>query len=51
MQVEPFARALSQLRADVMINGRRRDHGAERAQLEVPPAPSHKISLCSPYAL
>mmetsp|Transcript_15340 Transcript_15340/g.46328 ORF Transcript_15340/g.46328 Transcript_15340/m.46328 type:complete len:324 (-) Transcript_15340:551-1522(-) len=34
-KVEPFGRALSYLQADVMINGRRRDHGAERAQLEV----------------
>lgn len=34
-QVEPFNRALNELQADVMINGRRRDHGAERAQLEV----------------
>ena len=38
LQVEPFNRALSDLRADVMINGRRRDHGAERAHLEVRPA-------------
>ena len=33
-KVEPFARSLSTLAVDVMLNGRRRDHGAERAQLE-----------------
>lgn len=33
-KVEPFARALAELDADVMVNGRRRDHGFERAQLE-----------------
>ena len=40
-QVEPFDRALKTLEVDCMINGRRRDHGAERAYLEVigtPPA-------------
>lgn len=35
VQVEPFNRALKTLQCDVMINGRRRDHGFERAQLEV----------------
>lgn len=35
MQVEPFSRAVRTLQADVMINGRRRDHGFERAFLEV----------------
>ena len=34
-KVEPFARALRTLRVDAMLNGRRRDHGAERAQLEL----------------
>ncbi|EFJ38718.1 hypothetical protein SELMODRAFT_270214 [Selaginella moellendorffii] len=34
-KVEPFNRALSSLQVDAMINGRRRDHGAERAHLEV----------------
>jgi len=34
-KVEPFQRALKELGAGVMINGRRRDHGAERAHLEV----------------
>ena len=34
-QVEPFDRALKSLEVDCMINGRRRDHGAERAFLEV----------------
>ncbi len=34
MQVEPFNRALAELEVDVMINGRRRDHGFDRAQLE-----------------
>lgn len=33
-KVEPFNRSLQELEADVMINGRRRDHGAERGQLE-----------------
>jgi phosphoadenosine phosphosulfate reductase len=34
-KVEPFNRALETLNVDAMINGRRRDHGAERAHLEV----------------
>lgn len=34
-KVEPFQRAMQELRADVMLNGRRRDHGGERAFLEV----------------
>ena len=34
-QVEPFQRSLADLDVDVMINGRRRDHGFERAHLEV----------------
>lgn len=34
-KVEPFGRALKTLQVDVMINGRRRDHGAERAHLEL----------------
>ncbi|DBA82815.1 TPA: hypothetical protein ACH3X1_007038 [Trebouxia sp. C0004] len=34
-KVEPFNRALKTLQCDVMINGRRRDHGAERAHLEL----------------
>ncbi len=38
-QVEPFDRALKTLEVDCMINGRRRDHGAERAFLEVTPSP------------
>lgn len=33
-KVEPFQRALRELRADCMINGRRKDHGAERAFLQ-----------------
>ena len=35
LQVEPFNRALVETEADVMINGRRQDHGFERAQIEV----------------
>ena len=35
LQVEPFQRSLKDMDVDVMINGRRRDHGFERAQLEV----------------
>lgn len=35
VQVEPFNRALKTLQCDVMINGRRRDHGFERAHLEL----------------
>jgi phosphoadenosine phosphosulfate reductase len=34
-KVEPFNRSLKELQVDVMINGRRRDHGFERAHLEV----------------
>lgn len=33
-KVEPFSRALKTLAVDAMINGRRRDHGFERAHLE-----------------
>ena len=35
LRVEPFNRALKTLQCDVMINGRRRDHGAERAHLDL----------------
>lgn len=34
-KVEPFDRSLNTLKVDAMINGRRRDHGADRAHLEV----------------
>lgn len=34
-KVEPFGRALESLKVDGMINGRRRDHGSDRAHLEV----------------
>ncbi|GAQ87007.1 Phosphoadenosine phosphosulfate reductase [Klebsormidium nitens] len=34
-KVEPFGRALKTLKVDAMINGRRRDHGAERAHIEL----------------
>ena len=34
-KVEPFQRALVDTECDVMINGRRRDHGAERAHLRL----------------
>ncbi|CAM6098619.1 unnamed protein product [Calypogeia fissa] len=34
-KVEPFDRALSTLQVDAMINGRRRDHGAERAHIGI----------------
>jgi len=33
--VEPFQRGLKELNADIMINGRRRDHGAERAYIDI----------------
>lgn len=33
--MEPFSRALESLQVDCMINGRRRDHGFDRAFLEV----------------
>lgn len=33
--MEPLARALKELGTDAWVNGRRRDHGAERARLEV----------------
>ena len=32
-KVEPFARSLKETDCDCMVNGRRRDHGAERAHL------------------
>jgi 3'-phosphoadenosine 5'-phosphosulfate sulfotransferase (PAPS reductase)/FAD synthetase len=34
-KVEPFQRALAETKCDIMINGRRRDHGAERAHLHL----------------
>jgi phosphoadenylyl-sulfate reductase (thioredoxin) len=34
-KVEPFQRGLKTLNADIMINGRRRDHGAERAYIDI----------------
>ena len=34
-KVEPFQRALLAQECDMMINGRRRDHGAERAHLHL----------------
>lgn len=34
-KVEPMNRALSEQNSDCWINGRRRDHGAERAALPV----------------
>merc|ERR1719453_1007740 len=34
-KVEPFQRGLKTLNTDVMINGRRRDHGAERAYIDI----------------
>ena len=34
-KVEPFQRGLKTLETDVMINGRRRDHGAERAYIDI----------------
>lgn len=34
-KVEPLARALKELHVDAWINGRRRDHGAERAALPI----------------
>ncbi|CAI7842150.1 unnamed protein product [Closterium sp. NIES-54] len=42
-KVEPFSRALTSLNVDAMINGRRRDHGAERAHLE-----THDFHAMSP---
>ena len=34
-KVEPFQRALNELEVDCLVNGRRRDHGHERAHLEL----------------
>jgi len=34
-KVEPFQRGLKTLKTDVMINGRRRDHGNERAYIDI----------------
>ncbi|QDZ18571.1 phosphoadenosine-phosphosulfate reductase [Chloropicon primus] len=39
-KVEPLSRALTELRADAWINGRRRDHGFDRAFLDVYESPS-----------
>jgi phosphoadenosine phosphosulfate reductase len=39
-KVEPFGRSLKELNVDAMINGRRRDHGAERAHLQLVDAPA-----------
>jgi phosphoadenosine phosphosulfate reductase len=52
-KVEPFARALRTLAVDAMLNGRRRDHGAERAALELwegPPAGAAGMAKCQPLA-
>jgi hypothetical protein len=43
--VEPFGRALESLQVDCMINGRRRDHGADRAFLEVGSSSSEALLL------
>merc|ERR1712087_378790 len=34
-KVEPFQRGLKESNADIMINGRRRDHGNERAYIDI----------------
>ena len=34
-KVEPFQRGLKTLETDIMINGRRRDHGADRAYIDI----------------
>lgn len=47
-QVEPFNRALKDTHCDVMINGRRRDHGFERAHLEL--FEQGKPVKCNPLA-
>lgn len=47
-KVEPFNRALVDLEADVMINGRRQDHGFERAHIEV--FEDGKPVKCNPLA-
>ncbi|KAK9832865.1 hypothetical protein WJX74_000020 [Apatococcus lobatus] len=47
-KVEPFQRSLKESGTDVMLNGRRRDHGAERAHLEVFEA--GKPLKCNPLA-
>lgn len=47
-KVEPFNRALVETEADVMINGRRQDHGFERAQIEV--FEEGKPVKCNPLA-
>lgn len=49
LQVEPFQRGLRELQTDCMINGRRRDHGAERAFLEAWEASPARVS-CQPLA-
>ena len=51
-KVEPFSRALRELRADAMLNGRRRDHGAERAALELWEGSGDvgTLSKCQPLA-
>jgi phosphoadenosine phosphosulfate reductase len=51
-KVEPFARSLRELRADAMLNGRRRDHGAERAALELweGSGEAGTLSKCQPLA-
>ncbi len=45
-QVEPFSRALRELNVDCMVNGRRRDHGFDRAHLEARPAEPRASPLC-----
>jgi len=38
-KVEPLLRGLKELETKLWINGRRRDHGFERAALQVNPKP------------
>jgi phosphoadenosine phosphosulfate reductase len=49
-KVEPFARALRSLEVDAMLNGRRRDHGAERAALELWEGGATGMAKCQPLA-
>eukprot|EP00892_Ulva_mutabilis_P000420 jgi/Ulvmu1/10379/UM061_0063.1 len=49
-KVEPFQRALAETGCDIMINGRRRDHGAERAHLGLFDVAKNGVCNCQPLA-
>lgn len=49
-KVEPFQRALRELECDMMVNGRRRDHGVDRASLQLFSLAGNGLANCQPLA-